>query len=515
MKFQSNGRIVYVFCSAVTYLIVRRVWQGLTFGLALAWSMIGFVVDGVGDEPLNVLIIQTDEHNFRTLGCYRDTLPRELGEAWGPGVVVETPAIDSIADAGVTCTSFYATSPVCTPSRASFFTGRYPQHTGAAKNNLPLSDSATTFAEILRRQGYATGYAGKWHLDGNGKPQWSPKRQFGFSDNRFMFNRGHWKKLAIAPDGPIVAARDDRGRPSYGLAGADRTSYATDWLCDRACEFIRDHANEPFCYHLSLPDPHGPNNVRPPYDEMFDELPIRPPMTFRMTRENPAWAVVDQTNFIKTFQPGLMAKYFGMVRLIDDNVGKLLATLDRHGVRDRTVVVFTSDHGDLCFEHGRLNKGNPYEGSAKIPMIISAPGRLPHGARVNMAMGTVDFAPTVLGVLRVETDTNFQGQDYSSVLRSNMDEDDTTTIIRSAGGNWIAAISDRFKLIYSNQEEPFLFDLEADPNELNNAFEQVANRAVVRAMTGELMAYRDRIGDPILNDQTIRSQMQATIAATE
>ena len=164
----------------------------------------------LANESMNLLIIQTDEHNFRTLGCYRDTLEKDQAFVWGETAFVETPHIDSIAKRGAICTSFYATSPVCTPSRASLLSGRYPQNTGSPQNNMPLNNDIVTFAEVLRRAGYETGYAGKWHLDGNGKPQWGPKRSFGFSDNRFMFNRGHWKKLEITDQGPRVAARRNR-----------------------------------------------------------------------------------------------------------------------------------------------------------------------------------------------------------------------------------------------------------------------------------------------------------------
>ena len=147
----------------------------------------------------NLLIIHTDEHSFRTLGCYRRTLSDEQAFVWGPDAMVTTPHIDWLADNGALCTKFYASTPVCSPSRAAFVSGRYPQNTPVTTNNIPMDDHIITFAEILRRQGYATGYAGKWHIDGAGRPEWAPKRKFGFTDNRYMFNRGHWKQLEDTP----------------------------------------------------------------------------------------------------------------------------------------------------------------------------------------------------------------------------------------------------------------------------------------------------------------------------
>ena len=171
------------------------------------------------DQPRNLLVIQTDEHHFKTLGCYG-------------GRVVKTPHIDWIAKQGAVATSFYATTPVCSPSRAALLSGRFPQHTPVVNNNIKLDDKIVTFAEVLRRKGYATGYAGKWHLDGDGKPQWATARKFGFTDNRFMFNRGHWKKFEDTKNGPRVAARRN-GRPYYGVEGADEKSFSTAWLTDR------------------------------------------------------------------------------------------------------------------------------------------------------------------------------------------------------------------------------------------------------------------------------------------
>ena len=158
---------------------------------------------------------------------------------------------------------------------------------------------------------------GTWMDPAN--PNGGPQRKFGFADNRFMFNRGHWKKFELTSEGPRVAAVDKKGRPGYGLNGADEESFATDWLCDRLLDFIDEHADEPFCYHLSLPDPHGPNTVRPPYDTAFVNTPVRPPMTFARTDANPKWAPINNKNGVKKFNAALMQAYFGMVACIDDN----------------------------------------------------------------------------------------------------------------------------------------------------------------------------------------------------
>ena len=155
----------------------------------------------------------------------------------------------------------FASSPVCTPSRASWVSGLYPQATGSPSNNLPLNDSIVTFAEVLRKRGYATSYLGKWHLDGDAKPGWAPARKFGFSDNRFMFNRGHWKKFEMTEEGPRVATKKN-GKPVYDLSSADEEFRHR--LVGRS--FPRDSRRDKksLCLMLALPDPHGPNTVRLP-----------------------------------------------------------------------------------------------------------------------------------------------------------------------------------------------------------------------------------------------------------
>jgi arylsulfatase A-like enzyme len=451
---------------------------------------------------LNLLIIETDEHHFKTLGCYG-------------GTIVGTPHIDWIAEHGARCTSFYATTPVCSPSRAALVSGMYPQATDVTANNIPLNDNVVTFAEILQRQGYATGYAGKWHLDGGGKPQWAPERQFGFADNRFMFNRGHWKKLVDTPDGPRVGATDRKGNPSYAVDGADERTFATDWLCDKAVNFIRDHQHEPFCYMVNLPDPHGPNTVRAPYDTMYDDVDVPIPVSLiRNPEQIPEWgkpAGVKPQQLIK-----LMRNYYGMVKCIDDNVGKLIDALRTANLLDRTIIVFTSDHGDLCGEHGRLNKGVPYEGSARIPFLLYCPGKVPAGTVVAEALSNVDFLPTVLNLMDVPLPHQVHGRDATGLFRRTTTDWQDIAFIRSTGqagqtNAWLAALTKRYKLVYSTNEVPWLIDLQEDPNELTNRFGVPELQDTVRWMTQQLQSYAVQHDDHYASLPGIRSWIEQTL----
>ena len=450
------------------------------------------------DTPMNLLIISTDEHHFSTLGCYG-------------GTTVETPNNDWIAKNGARCTSFYATTPVCSPSRASLVSGLYPQKTPVTTNDVPLDDSIVTFAELLRRRGYATGYAGKWHLDGAGKPQWAPERKFGFEDNRYMFNRGHWKKFILTDDGPKVGAVDKKGNPSYGVDGADEKTFSTDWLCDRAMDFIGENADRPFCYMVSLPDPHGPNTVRAPYDTMYQDAAVPIPVSLvRKPEQIPAWG---KPAGVKPAQlQNLMRSYYGMVKCIDDNVGQVLDALRERKLLDRTIIVFTSDHGDLCGEHGRLNKGVPYEGSALIPFLIHCPGKIKGNTVVNAALGTVDFLPTVLNLMDVPVSHKVDGRNAAALFTEESAKDwEDITFVRStgrrdrAGDAWISAITEQFKLVYSTNEEPWLVDLKNDPNELTNLFGQPIHKEKSRWMTERLLAYGKANDDEYLSNPRIRS----------
>ena len=451
-------------------------------------------------EPYNVLVIQTDEHHFKTLGCYG-------------GRIVETPNIDWIANHGAIATSFYATTPVCSPSRGALISGRYPQNTPVTNNNISLGDHVVTFAEVLRRKGYKTGYAGKWHLDGLGKPQWAPIRKFGFDDNRYMFNRGHWKKFEITNDGPRVAAIK-RGKPFYGVENADKESFSTDWLANRTIDFINTNKAKPFCYMVSFPDPHGPNTVRKPYDTMYKDVNVPIPVSVNKPRsQTPRWAAGDPKITADTVRL-LMPKYYGMIKCLDDNIGRILDALRKNGQIDNTIIVFTSDHGDLCGEHGRLNKGVPYEGSARIPFLFYCPGKIPAGTIVNQALSCVDFVPTLFALTGDKLPKGVDGRDASALFRGSKNQWEDIAFIRSTstGKPWLAAITDRYKIIYSSLGDPWLFDLKTDPDELHNAFTKPNAQRIVKRLTAKLAAYTKHHNDPYGNNARIKADMARVLS---
>ena len=465
---------------------------------------------GASASKPNLLIVHTDEHNFRTLGCYRDLMSDDQSFVWGAGIKVDTPFIDSLAEDSAICTSYYAASPVCTPSRAAMISGTYPVATGSWKNNLPLNDDLVSFAEQLKRHGYATAYVGKWHLDGEDKPGFEPTRNFGFTDNRHMFNRGHWKVLEQVGDKSKVAGEPNKkGIYSYTINGANEKTFTTDFLTDRVLEIIERDKDQPFCVLLSLPDPHGPNSVRAPYDTMFKDMHFNDPLTKNVPASQvPKWNANTGKNSAGELKQDQMQKYFGMVKCIDDNVGRLLTYLKETGLDKDTIVVFTSDHGDLMGEHNRHNKGLPYETSAKIAFVIRFPGKIPEGKVIRKAYTNVDFTPTILGLMGVPQIKGTQGLDDSKTFLSKRKEvvDDRIVYMTNSGSAWVSAVNNSYKLVISQVDKPWLFDLKRDPDELINFYNDPEYKSIGEKFQNELKNQMKLYNDRALTVSSVKLQ---------
>lgn len=467
----------------------------------------------------NIVIIHTDEHNFRTLGCYRECLQNEQAFPWGKDAVVETPNIDYLARHGVMFTRCYATSPVSSPSRASFMTGLYPQNNGVWTNDMVLSENTETFGESLRKNGYATGYFGKLHINGKGRPEWHPERDYGFTENTYMYNRGHWKKIEDTPDGPVF-------RTSSDVKSTDEETFPTDYFTNQAIKFINRQKDNPFCCMLCFPDPHSANLVRPPYDIMYNHIDFKEPATaLADTTGRPAWS---HGNNLSADQPEDMAQYFGMIKCIDDNVGKILKALDDAGILNNTIIVFTSDHGDMCRQHGLINKGVPLDDSARIPFIISYPAGMREGIRVENVMSVTDFTPSLLSFCNIQTQARYDGRDLSALWKGDKlpeqykdivfmravtpkiesDWDESATSMRM---KWISAVTPEYKLTYSEYapDVPWLTDLRKDPDELINRYYDSAYKEIVLQLADELKAYGEQFNDPRIFHPKIQCEINS------
>jgi arylsulfatase A-like enzyme len=308
----------------------------------------------------NLIMILTDEHNMRTLGCYREYFKSqnqtEQAYIWGEELEVETPNIDRLASEGALYTNFISVLPICTPSRASFMSGLYPHKTGAIDNHEAINDNIVTFAEVLKSQrDYYTGYFGKWHLNGEERPGWSNNTtKFGFEDTKYQYNRGHWKFLDEVNGQMEGYTIDDKQK----FEGKEDKHFTTDYLFDRGIESMKraKERDQPFAFVLSIPDPHGPDKVRQPYEDMYKHMNFNLPLTAKKAvRRNPAppkWnnhdhvgvPLSEANSYLKEYEEKYvfqnnMRQYFGMVKCIDDNVGKLLTYLDNEGINEETVVM--------------------------------------------------------------------------------------------------------------------------------------------------------------------------------
>jgi arylsulfatase A-like enzyme len=430
----------------------------------------------VKPKPPNLLLIHTDQQSCWTLGAYG-------------GALIQTPHIDSLATEGALFKNFFTNSAVCTPSRGCLLTGRYPHAHGAYRNNVELNRDEVTIAHVLREEGYDTGYAGKWHLDGEPKPGWVPRdRAMGFEDSRFMFNRGHWKKITEEPGGPPMVH-------PYSVIG-DRRSYTTDWLTDKTIAFLQQRRTRPFCFMVSFPDPHTPFTVRPPYDTMFDPEAMPVPSTFRQKNKS-AWAKRGKGGpRDEQALKRVKAAYCGEVKCIDDNVGRILRCLRETAQLDRTVVVFTTDHGEYMGEHGLMGKNQLYETAYRIPLLIRWPKRISPGTVIDACVSTVDFMPTMLSLIGAPLSGREQGKDAGCLLEGETTGWANEAFLHHSSLERAGIFTPRYEIAYVKGAEPILFDRLHDPEQTQNLFHEPACREVVEELTRRLIAHNSGVQAP-------------------
>lgn len=421
---------------------------------------------------MNILFVFTDQQNRYALSC--------MGN---PNL--ETPNLDRLAERGTLFRRCYSNDPVCGPFRGSLMTGQYTSRCGVKGNGMPLPKNTTTFADAFNAAGYNTAWVGKWHLGGNGNQPIPEELRGGFQ--RF---KGYQCYNGFYQDVCFYDEQNVEHRYDY-----HRTDVTTDIAISELEELTA--RDKPFLLMMSYQAPHYPEQPAPEYAEMYrDRKIIRRPNC----RE-------DIDPFIPTFSPRsprpveddpdfqcygndldeYVRLYNAMCTQIDANVGRLIDALERLGVADETMIVFTSDHGDMQGSHGLKNKCLPHEESAGIPLIMHVPG-MPAGRVTDKLVSGIDLMPTCLELAGIAPVESVDGQSIAPFLRGETDQ--TCEAVFSERGDWCMIVKDGWKLAAERQDDglapTLMTHLDEDSYELQNRAEDPEFAARRRTMLAHL-----------------------------
>lgn len=461
-------------------------------------------------ERPNVLWICTDQQRFDTLGCYGNGL-------------VKTPHIDRLAAGGTLFEQCYSQSPVCTPSRASFLTGRYPRTTRGRQNGADIPADEVLVTRLLADAGYSCGLAGKLHLsacqprvcvrerridDGYHEFHWShhPSPDWPTSDY------GHWlQERGVAFETP------DYDGSKYVKRGMPEAHHQTTWCAQMAGNFIEAHAKaeRPWAFSVNMFDPHHAFDAPVEYLERYLEVLGQIPLPNYVPGEldgKPVFQQIDHRGAYggnpKNFPFDemsekdhrlLRASYWAMVDLIDAQVGRMLEALEKSGQAEDTLVVLMSDHGEMLGDHGIYLKGPYfYDCAVRVPLVLSWAGHIAAGQRRSALVELTDLAPTLLDAVGLERHAGMQGRSLWPLLRDAGQEDAHRDDVYCEYYNAMPGHKDpaahatmvrtrRHKLVaVHGQDVGELYDIEADPTETRNLWEDAASQGVKMQMLQRL-----------------------------
>ena len=419
--------------------------------LVLFLSLAGILAAQEDSPRPNFVIIFTDDQGYADLGCFG-------------GDHVKTPNIDQMAAEGAKLTSFYVAGSVCTPSRAGLMTGCYPKRVGLASgvflagDKNGLNPDEVTIAEVLKSAGYRTGIFGKWHL--GDQPEFLPTRQgfdefFGlpYSHDIHPFHLND-KKYSFPPLPLLEMETVIEKEPD--------ADYLTKRFTERAVSFIEKHKDDPFFLYIPHPIPHRPIHMSPPFMEGIPDV-IKTKLEGE-TRID--YKTRDQI-------------YNHAISEIDWSVGQILEALNKHGIDENTLVIFTSDNGPSIGNAKPLKggKGSTYEGGFRMPTVIRWPGKIPAGTANDEITTAMDLLPTFakLAGAQIPSDRVIDGQDIAPVLTKNSatpheaffyHSRDRLAAVRS--GKWKLHLGAARRGKGKRGNSGGLFDLEADIGETKN-----------------------------------------------
>ena len=450
---------------------------------------------------LNFLFINTDQQRWDTLGCYGSE-------------VAKTPNFDRLAAEGVRFDRCYTTNPVCMPARASWFTGQYPSHHGCWQNGVPLSQRSDMIHTRLKAAGYHAALIGKIHLD-NVWLRTEKHPSYGFDlllecegDPYCKDEYFQWLDEHGFYDGYMDQFKREGHKAGY-TRDLPESMHMNNWIAGHIEDYLRERSADgtPFFLSAGFFDPHHPFDPCEPYASMFE--PEAMPMP-ACDEDEPEWMTPparekrgkevefcrDPAKIRRT-----MAAYHATIAHVDAMVGRILRALEETGLDERTVVVFTSDHGELLGDHGLLHKGAFfYECSIHVPLIWKLPGSLNVRGVDDGFVSHTDFAPTVAALAGVDGPALVQGAplfEPGGALRpvpardaaltewreKRFESDDPFQVARSL-------VTAKWKLVqYEGQEWGELYDLGNDPHEFRNLWADPAHAGALAGMRERLRRF--------------------------
>ena len=421
------------------------------------------------DRP-NVVFLLADQWRAQAVGYAGDVNAR-------------TPCLDRLASEGVVLTTAVSTSPVCSPYRASLITGRYPVRHGVFVNDVCLNREAVSIAQVFAGAGYRTAYIGKWHVDGHGRSSFvPPERRQGFE---------FWRGCECTHDynHSLYYADTDEKRHWQG--------YDVQAQTDEALAYIRAHRAEPFLLVLSWGPPHDPYETAP---ERFRRL-IKPEQIRLRPNVPPEAQDAARRD---------LAGYYAHCAAIDEYADRVARTLAECGIADDTILVFTSDHGDMLGSQGEIRKQRPWDESILVPFLVRWPHGLgPTGRKLAAAFNTPDIMPTLLGLAGIAVPGSVQGEDRSAWLRGRQSDADRAALIgcitpigewtRAKGGREYRGLrTTRYTYVRSLEGPWLLYDSQEDPFQQHNLIGQPKVAAIQAELEAQLKAALKRYGDEFL-----------------
>lgn len=429
--------------------------------------------DGAAKQPEqrpNVVFLLTDQWRAKATGFEND-----------PNV--RTPNLDRLARESIRFSQAISVCPVCTPYRAALMTGRYPTTTGMFLNDLYLPDEEVCLAEVFQQAGYQTAYIGKWHLDGHGRDSFiPPERRQGFqfwmaAECEHNYLRSHYYT------GSSPEKRFWQGYDAFAQTRA-------------AQEYLRQavRQNSPFFLFVSYGPPHFPHQTAPP-----EYQALTPPEKIQFAPNVPESM---RTDHLRQEASG----YYGHCAALDHCVGQILQTLEQTGLARNTILVFTSDHGEMLGSHGcpPYRKQVPYDESVRVPLLIRYPAA--HGNRsrwVPTPISTVDLMPTLLGLAGLPCPQTVQGEDLSDFIRGGPTRSDRAVLIMNVspfadnfpGKEYRGIRTIRYTYVRDLSGPWLLLDDQADPYQMKNRVGQPECTEIQHPLDEQLRSALKTIGD--------------------